>query len=96
MRVHRTLRVKKMAEVIVGLKVMPKTIEVDLDKLEEEIRKAIDPDKMSREDVAFGLVAFHVVKLVPDEGGQVDALEEKLKAIEDVGEVEVTEISRSL
>jgi len=85
-----------MAEVIVGLKVMPKTIEVNLDKLEQEIRKAIDPDKISREDVAFGLVAFHVVKLVPDEGGQVDALEEKLKAIEDVGEVEVTGISRSL
>ena len=28
-----------MAEVIVGLKVLPKTIDVDLDKLEEEIKK---------------------------------------------------------
>lgn len=87
---------EKMAEVIVGLKVMPKTVETDLDKLEEKIRAAIDPDKISREPIAFGLVAFHVVKLVPDAGGQVDELESKLKAIEEVGEVEVTGISRGL
>lgn len=85
-----------MAEVIVGLKVMPKTVEVDLDKLEEKIKQAIQPQKISREPIAFGLVAFHVVKLVLDAGGEVDKLEEKIKAIDDVGEVEVTGVSRSL
>ena len=85
-----------MAEVIVGLKVLPKTIDVNLDKLEDEIKKAISPERMQREPIAFGLVAILVTKLVPDEAGQVDELERKLKAIEDVGEVEVTGISRSL
>ena len=85
-----------MAEVIVGLKILPKTIEVDLDKLEEEIKRAISPEKMEREPIAFGLVAILVKKLVPDEAGRVDELERKLKAIEDVGEVEVVSISRSL
>jgi elongation factor 1-beta len=85
-----------MAEVIVGLKVLPKTIDVDLDKLEEEIKRAISPERMQREPIAFGLVAILVTKLVPDEAGQVDELERKLKSIEDVGEVEVTGISRSL
>lgn len=85
-----------MAEVIVGLKVMPKTVDVDLDKLEEKIKSAIAPDKMEREPIAFGLVAIHVVKLVPDAGGQVDEIETKLKSIEEVGEVEVTGVSRSL
>jgi elongation factor 1-beta len=85
-----------MAEVIVGLKVLPKTIDVDLDKLEDEIKKAISPERMQREPIAFGLVAILVTKLVPDEAGQVDELERKLKAIEDVGEVEVTGISRGL
>jgi elongation factor 1-beta len=85
-----------MAEVIVGLKVLPKTIDVDLDKLEDEIKRAISPERMQREPIAFGLVAILVTKLVPDEAGQVDELERKLKAIEDVGEVEVTGISRGL
>jgi elongation factor 1-beta len=78
------------------LKVLPKTVEVDLDKLEEEIKRAISPERIQREPIAFGLVAILVTKLVPDEAGQVDELERKLKAIEDVGEVEVTGISRSL
>ena len=85
-----------MAEVIVGLKVLPKDVDVNLDHLEEEIKKAIDPEKMEREPIAFGLVAILVVKLVPDAGGQVDEIEKKLRAIEDVGEVEVTGISRGL
>jgi elongation factor 1-beta len=85
-----------MGEVIVGLKVLPKTVEVDLDKLEEEIKRAISPERIQREPIAFGLVAILVTKLVPDEAGQVDELEKKLRAIEDVGEVEVTGISRSL
>ena len=85
-----------MAEVIVGLKVMPKTTDVNLDELEEKIRKAIDPEKMEREPIAFSLVVIHVVKIIPDEGGQMDKLEEKLKAIDDVGEVEVTDMTRSL
>jgi elongation factor 1-beta len=85
-----------MAEVIVGLKVLPKTIEVDLDKLEKEIKRAIFPERMEREPIAFGLVAILVTKIVPDEAGQVDELERKLKSIEEVGEVEITGISRSL
>ncbi len=85
-----------MAEVIVGLKVLPKTVEIDLDKLEEKIKSAINPDKIDREPIAFGLVAFHVVKIVQDAGGELENVEKKLKDIEEVGEVEVTGISRSL
>lgn len=83
-----------MAEVVVGLKVLPKTVEVDLDKLEEKIKEAIQPEKIEREPIAFGLVAFHVVKFIPDAGGEMEKIEEKLKAIEEVGEVEVTGVSR--
>jgi len=85
-----------MAEVIVGLKVLPKTVDIDLDILEKKIREAVDPDKIQREPIAFGLVAFLVVKLVPDASGQVDELEKKLRAIKEVGEVEITGVTRSL
>jgi len=84
-----------MAEVIVGLKILPKTVEVDLDKLEKKIREAISPERMQREPIAFG-VAIQAVKLVSDAEGQIDELERKLKAIEEVGEVEITGITRSL
>jgi elongation factor 1-beta len=85
-----------MAEVIVGFKILPKTVETDLDKLEQKIKEAIDPEKMEREPIAFGLVAIHVVKLIPDAGGEMEAVENKLRAIEEIGEIEVTGISRGL
>ncbi len=85
-----------MAEVIVGLKVLPKTVEVDLDKLEEKIKTAINPERIQREPIAFGLVAIRVVKVIPDAEGELENLEKKLKTIEEVGEVEVTGITRSL
>ena len=85
-----------MAEVIVGFKILPKTVETNLDDLEKKIKEAIDPEKIEREPIAFGLVAFHVVKLVPDAGGEMEAVENKLKAIEEIGEIEVTGISRGL
>lgn len=85
-----------MADVIVGFKILPKTVEIDLDKLEESIVKAVQPEKISREPIAFGLVAIHIVKIVPDAGGAVEVVENKLKAIEDVGEIEVTGLTRSL
>ncbi|MHA1743103.1 MAG: elongation factor 1-beta, partial [Candidatus Heimdallarchaeota archaeon] len=64
-------------------------------KLEEKIKSAINPEKIEREPIAFGLVALHVAKFVPDAGGEVEKIEKKLKEIEEVGEVEVTGISRS-
>ena len=85
-----------MADVIVGFKVMPASVEEDLDKIEKEIREKVKPQKMSREDIAFGLVAIHIVKLVEDAEGTLDAVEKQLRAIRGVGEVEVTGMTRSL
>lgn len=85
-----------MAEVIVGFKVMPKDLEVNLDELEKKIREVIKPQKLSREPIAFGLVAIHIVKLIPDEGGELDKVENQLRSMEEVGEVEITGMTRSL
>jgi elongation factor 1-beta len=85
-----------MAEVLVSLRVMPKSIEVDLDKLEQKIKESISPERVQRNPIAFGIVAFNVIKIIPDDAKELDLLENKLKSIEEVGEVEVTEITRSL
>ena len=85
-----------MADVIVGFKVLPKDVEVDLDVLENKIRDKVKPQKMDREPIAFGLVAIHIVKIVPDEGGTLEKVEKQLRDIEEVGEVEITGMTRSL
>lgn len=85
-----------MAEVIVGFKVLPKEVGIDLDKLEDRIKSEINPERIQRQPIAFGLVALLITKLVPDAEGELEKIENKLKSIEEVGEVEVTGITRSL
>ena len=85
-----------MAEVIVTFKVMPKDVEVNLDNLEKRIKNLIQPQRISREPIAFGLVALNVTKLIPDASGELENIENRIKSIEEVGEIEVIEITRSL
>jgi len=85
-----------MAKVIVTLKIMPKEASININKLEEKIRELIDPEKISQEPIAFGLIALNVTKLIPDAGGELEKIENKLKSIPDIGEIEVTEVTRSL
>lgn len=85
-----------MGDVIATIKVMPKDVKVDLAQLELKIRDAIQPDGMKREPIAFGLVALIITKMIPDAGGELDKVEKKLRDIEGVGEVDVTDLTRSL
>lgn len=85
-----------MADVIVTFKIMPENVEVDLNKLEKRIKNEINPEKIQREPIAFGLVAINVTKLIPDASGELEKIENTLKAIDEVGQVEVIEITRSL
>lgn len=85
-----------MVEVILGLKVLPKEVTVDLDQLEENIKSKINPERIQRQPVAFGLVAILITKVVEDAEGEVDRVEKLLKSIENIGEVEVTGLTRSL
>jgi|FaiFalDrversion3_1042247.scaffolds.fasta_scaffold00303_2 translation elongation factor aEF-1 beta len=85
-----------MAEVVVTFKVLPKDIDVNLDKLENEIKNVIKPERIEREPIAFGLFALKVIKVMPDSSGVLEETENKLKSIIDVGEVEVVELGRSL
>lgn len=75
---------------------MPKEAGIDLEKLEGEIKTSVNPDRMVREPIAFGLVALKVSKLVEDAEGQVEAIENKLRKLDGVGEIEVVEITRTI
>ena len=85
-----------MAEVIVTFRVMPTGVDVDLDALENKIKNLIKADRIKREPIAFGLVALNVVKIIPDAGGELDAIEQKLKKLDGVSGVEVTDLTKTL
>ncbi len=85
-----------MAQVLVTFKVFPTEVNINLDKLEELIKKEVDSDRIEKEPVAFGLVVLKVSKIIPDKGGLIDSLESKIRSIKGVGEVEVIEVTRTI
>lgn len=85
-----------MAEVIVTFKIMPTSSDTNLDKLEAEIKEKVKSDRIEREAIAFGLVALNVTKIIPDEGGELEKVENSIKGIEGVNNVEVTGLTKTL
>ena len=92
----------KMTNVIVTLKIMPESPEVDLAKLQEEVKKHIlefageGETKFSEEPVAFGLKSVNVIFIMDEALGSPDALEETVKGTEGVQSVEVTDVRRAI
>lgn len=95
MQVCRTLD-DFMAKVLVVFRVMPKSVETDLELLEKRIKESISPERIERIPIAFGIVALNVFKLIPDESGELEKIENKLKSIDLVSEIEVTEVTRTV
>jgi elongation factor 1-beta len=77
---------------------MPADAESNLDSVLQSIKKSM-PQGMEMkghaiEPIAFGLKAIIGDFLLEDAEGQMDKLEESIKSVEGVGEIEVTNISR--
>jgi elongation factor 1-beta len=85
-----------MAKVLVVFRIFPKSVNVDLSELEEKIVNSISPEKIEREPIAFGLVALKASKLVEDQEGEIQKVEEKLNSISSISQVEIVEITRTL
>jgi len=86
----------EMSGVIVTFKVMPVDTDVNLDMLEAKIREVVGADQVKREPIAFGIVALIIAKMIPDEAGFIDKMEELLRGVEGVGEVETLEVTKAL
>ncbi|MDY6769269.1 MAG: elongation factor 1-beta [Candidatus Nanohaloarchaea archaeon] len=83
-----------MGEVAVVLKVMPDGTDTDLDRIEGEVREALDVEDLQEEEVAFGLKALKVSTIVGDEEGGTDAVENAVSGIDGVRSVEVEDMQR--
>uniref|UniRef100_A0A7J2TJY3 Elongation factor 1-beta n=1 Tax=Archaeoglobus fulgidus TaxID=2234 RepID=A0A7J2TJY3_ARCFL len=85
-----------MGKVFVKLKVMPSDVDVDLNKIKEEIAKMKIKDvefrDMAIKPIAFGLKALAVLAVMPDSEGLIDSLVAEIGKIEGVESVEVEDM----
>jgi len=92
----------KVAKVMVILRILPADVEVDVEGLRERIQTAISKlgegfalQSYRVEPIAFGLKALRLAIVMPEETeGGTYLLEETVRSVEGVGEVEVEVVSR--
>ncbi|MEM3373663.1 MAG: elongation factor 1-beta [Candidatus Woesearchaeota archaeon] len=91
-----------MADVVVTLNVMPESPDVDLEKLEKEVLikikefSGIDNHKTEIKPVAFGLKMISIMFVMPESLGSPDKLEEEIKKIKHVSNVEIADVRRAI
>jgi len=103
MRLHGPMKTqdgsKTMAKVLASIKIFPSEANIDLGVLKSKVQKSL-PDgatvqKFEEEPVAFGLVALiaHVI-LPEDSAGKMDEVEEAIKGVDLVSEIQVLRVGR--
>jgi len=90
-----------MADVIVTIKVMPESPEIDLKKIEHAAHKLINAHdailgKVEVKPVAYGLNMLNLIIVMDEAKGSTEELEKKIAAIEGVNSVDVTDVRRAV
>jgi elongation factor 1-beta len=91
-----------MANVIITLKIMPESPEIDLSKIEEDAKSKINAFagegdmKSEQEPVAFGLKALKILFVMDESKGSTEELEKQVAEIEGVNSVEVVDVRRAI
>lgn len=87
-----------MTRLVARIRILPAEAESNLESVVSSIKGSM-PEGMEMkghalEPIAFGLKALVGDFLLEDAEGQMDKLEESIKAVDGVGEIEVMNISR--
>ncbi len=83
-----------MGDVILVYKVLPSD-PARFGQVKAELEK-LDPQRIEEEPIGFGVTALKFTAMVPDEGGKQEELENRINAIDGVGEIELLKFSRSM
>jgi len=90
---------RKMSRLLLRAKILPTGTETDLDSIAKKIASTLKDgivlSKYTKEPLAFGLYFINAEFSLEDKDGQMDSLENTVRAIEGVGEFEVLGASRA-
>ena len=91
----------KMARVLVVIRIMPESPDVDLAELEKKAREKIEEfeGKITKTEVnpiAFGLKAVDLTFMVDEAKGDTEPLENALRELKGVNSAEVTFVTRAV
>lgn len=88
-----------MARLSLRAKILPTGTEINLDdvakKISSTLQEGITLSKYTKEPLAFGLYFLNAEFALDDKEGQMDSLENTVRAIDGVGEFEVLGLSRT-
>jgi elongation factor 1-beta len=91
-----------MANVIVTIKIMPKSPDINLHKIEADAKKRIidfagpGDMKIEHQPIAFGLKALNIIFVMDEKKGSTEPLEDSLSEIKGVQSVEVSDVRRAV
>lgn len=91
-----------MADVVITMKIMPESPDVDLEQVKNKVLEKIvafselENYKTSEESLAFGLKAIIIMFVMFEGKGTTETLEADIETIDGVGSVEVTDVRRTL
>jgi elongation factor 1-beta len=92
----------KMANVIITIKIMPESPNIDLNKLEngvlKEIKKFTGETQVKKEiePVAFGLKSLKITFVMDENKGGLEDLENRINSLNGVSSVEVIDVRRAI
>lgn len=89
-----------MAKVVVTMKVMPTGTDVSLEELDTNVESIIvkygKVYKKKIQPIAFGINALVYDVIMEEKAGGTDTLETDIKDIPEVGDVQITDVTRML
>jgi len=87
-----------LGQIVATIKVFPEDIIISPNELKEGIKTALPKHvsihKIDEEPIAYGLVALIVHLIIPDSGGTIDNVEEAIRRVEGISEVETLLVRR--